>query len=473
MQQVDEKNKLIELYVLLAVDLCVMIASYLLAIFFRYGSLASFGADQTHRLVILCLIISCIIYSFFIDWNRSYIRRGYFVEITAITKYNMVVLVVTALLLFLFKRAEVFSRLVFVYFAVFNEVLVFVAHCSLKKILRNYYRSTISEVRVLIVSEWKGLEDIVKNLKQVLPINFHLSSLAVWDHDLGGSRQFDIPVVAGKENLLEVARQLPLDEVFINLPHEEKKVVRALIRDFEAMGVICHYNIEIADWNEKESTVEQFGNYTVITYAVNKADYRRLMIKRFMDIAGALVGLLITMMVTPFVALAIRMDSPGPIFFSQTRIGKNGRRFKMYKFRSMYINAEERKQELQDQNEINGLMFKLKDDPRITKVGKFIRKTSIDELPQFYNILVGDMSLVGTRPPTEDEFEKYSLYYRRRLCMTPGLTGLWQVSGRSDIDNFDDVVKLDLEYIDNWTIGLDIKILLQTVAVVFTGRGSK
>ena len=138
----------------------------------------------------------------------------------------------------------------------------------------------------------------------------------------------------------------------------------------------------------------------------------------------------------------------------------------------MYLDAEERKKELADQNEISGLMFKIKNDPRITPVGRFLRKTSLDELPQFYNVLRGDMSLVGTRPPTEDEFEKYSPYYRRRLCMTPGLTGLWQVSGRSDITDFDEVVKLDLEYIDNWSLTLDIKILIKTLWVVFAGKGS-
>ena len=139
----------------------------------------------------------------------------------------------------------------------------------------------------------------------------------------------------------------------------------------------------------------------------------------------------------------------------------------------MRTDAEEVKKKLEDQNEMSGLMFKMKDDPRITKVGAFIRKTSIDELPQFLNIFKGDMSLVGTRPPTEDEFEKYNSYYRRRISMTPGLTGMWQISGRSDIDDFDDVVKLDLQYIDNWSLGLDIRILIKTVGVVLFGRGAR
>ncbi len=202
-------------------------------------------------------------------------------------------------------------------------------------------------------------------------------------------------------------------------------------------------------------------------------DYRRLMIKRFMDIVGSIIGLLFTAVIFPVVAFAIKIESRGPVIFSQERIGKNGRRFKMYKFRSMYQDAEKRFAELQEQNEVQGLMFKLENDPRITKVGKFIRKASIDELPQFWNVLKGDMSLVGTRPPTNNEFERYNSYYRRRLSITPGLTGMWQVNGRSDIKNFDEVVKLDLQYIDQWSLWLDCKLLLQTFGVVLFGRGSR
>ena len=151
----------------------------------------------------------------------------------------------------------------------------------------------------------------------------------------------------------------------------------------------------------------------------------------------------------------------------------NGRYFYIYKFRSMYKDAEERKKALMEKNEMKGLMFKMTDDPRITKVGKFIRKTSIDELPQFFNVLIGDMSLVGTRPPTVDEFKQYESYHKRRLSMKPGITGMWQVSGRSDIEDFEEVVKLDLQYIDNWSIGLDIKILFKTVGAVFKRGGAR
>jgi lipopolysaccharide/colanic/teichoic acid biosynthesis glycosyltransferase len=192
-----------------------------------------------------------------------------------------------------------------------------------------------------------------------------------------------------------------------------------------------------------------------------------------MDILGAVVGLLITGIVSIIVVPAIKLDSPGPAIYAQMRVGKNGRHFKMYKFRSMYLDADARKAELMAHNEMQGAMFKMENDPRITKVGKFIRKYSIDELPQFYNVLKGDMSLVGTRPPTVDEVEKYRVEQKRRLSVTPGMTGLWQVSGRSDIYDFDEIVKLDLNYIDQWSVQLDIKLIFKTIAVCFKGSGAK
>jgi exopolysaccharide biosynthesis polyprenyl glycosylphosphotransferase len=215
------------------------------------------------------------------------------------------------------------------------------------------------------------------------------------------------------------------------------------------------------------------SGYHVLTFSSKLFNTSQLHIKRLFDITGGLVGCFLTLFIGLFVATAILIESPGPIFFSQIRVGKNGRRFRIYKFRSMYLDAEERKLELLAQNEMDGFMFKIKEDPRITKVGKFLRKTSLDEFPQFFNILKGDMSLVGTRPPTEDEFLQYEGRHKRRLALKSGLTGLWQVSGRSNITSFEEVVKMDLDYIDNWSFLLDIKILLKTIWVVLFNRGSR
>ena len=195
-------------------------------------------------------------------------------------------------------------------------------------------------------------------------------------------------------------------------------------------------------------------------------------LKRLLDIFVSIIGLVFTVLLTLIIGPIIYFQSPGPIFFKQVRVGKNGRTFKFYKFRSMYMDAEERKKELMEQNKMQGLMFKMDDDPRIIPIGKFIRKTSLDEFPQFWNILKGDMSLVGTRPPTVDEYEQYEEHHKSRLAMKPGLTGMWQVSGRSDIVDFEEVVKLDNEYIRNFSIGLDIKILFGTVKAVLNRKGS-
>ena len=190
--------------------------------------------------------------------------------------------------------------------------------------------------------------------------------------------------------------------------------------------------------------------------------------KRFIDILGAIVGLAILAVLVVPIAIAIRLDSPGPIFYSQERFGLQGKPFRIWKFRSMVTNADELKSEIK--NEAQGLIFKNAADPRITRVGQFLRKTSLDEFPQFWNVLKGDMSLVGTRPPTADEVAHYSDHHWRRLDVRPGLTGQWQVSGRSAIKDFEEIVKLDLYYQQYWTPVYDIKLIIKTVTTLFSKR---
>ena len=223
----------------------------------------------------------------------------------------------------------------------------------------------------------------------------------------------------------------------------------------------------------------------MLTTTLNYASGRDLFLKRLIDICGGIVGCIITGILFVILAPLIYIQSPGPIFFAQERVGKNGKRFKIYKFRSMYLDAEERKQDLMEQNRVeDGMMFKLEFDPRIIGckkradgtikkgIGNYIRDWSLDEFPQFFNVLKGDMSIVGTRPPTMDEWEKYEIHHRARLATKPGITGMWQVSGRSDITDFEEVVALDTKYINDWSIGLDIKILFKTVLVVLHREGA-
>lgn len=469
----NQKNKVFEQYVLWFADLISIVIAFYLATYIRFGNFKDMGDKYSHNMVCLCFLLFSTIYAFFLEWNRSFIVRGYWKELIAVLQYNMLMFLVVEAVMYFFKWADVFSRLVMVYFLIGNTILTWLIHVLLKRFFYAYYKSDLTGIKIMVIAESGNLEKTLASLKEHLDLHYQITSAVCMDRDLTGSEICGIPVIADAEHLMEVARREALDEVLITIPGRPMSELEKLIQDFDEMGVVVHRKLEADVYGGNRSKIEPFGEYTVITCVRFQSGYKRLLIKRAMDVIGALVGLLITAILTPFVALAIKLDSRGPVFFSQVRIGRNGRRFKIYKFRSMYLDAEERKKELEAQNEINGLMFKMEHDPRITKVGRFIRKTSLDELPQFWNVLKGDMSLVGTRPPTEDEFEKYSLYYRRRLSITPGLTGMWQVSGRSSIEDFDDVVKLDLKYIDNWSLGLDIKILLQTILVVFTGRGSK
>lgn len=480
MQQINRKSKLIEVYCLLLIDLFCIVGTYMLSLLLRFGTFRNVLLDtleyglQLHYNVCVYFMLFCVLYTIMMDWNRHFFSRGSYVEAIAIIKYEITMVAFVAFVLYLTQNAQKLSRLFFAYFAVLNFILTYGAHILFKIFMTHYYKKSNSSDKVMVITDSEYAKDVIKKLNKDKGWNYQITSVAILDKDMEGEQIEGIPVVANRQNLFEVARMAPLDEVFMFLPNTSTRQVKELIRNFELMGVTSHYSVDALDLNMKGRTVGNFAGYAVVTFSLQYVDYRRVIIKRTMDICGGLVGSLITLLLTPFVALAIKIESPGPVFFAQTRIGKNGRRFKILKFRSMYIDAEERKKELMAQNEMqDGLMFKMEDDPRITKVGKFIRKTSIDELPQFFNVFIGDMSLVGTRPPTEDEFEKYKLHYRRRMSITPGLTGMWQVKGRGKVFDFEEVVKLDLEYIDNWTLSLDIKILFQTVYVVLFGVGAK
>ena len=282
------------------------------------------------------------------------------------------------------------------------------------------------------------------------------------------------PVFCGESAIEDFAQLNWVDEALFSIP-TELVFPDKLIGNFGIMGITVHIKLARVVDDSSNQIVEKLEGYTVLSTSINMVSTGQLIFKRTMDICGGLVGMLLTGIIFIFVAPIIYIKSPGPIFFKQVRIGKNGKKFNIYKFRSMYMDAEERKKELMAQNDIkDGMMFKMDNDPRIIKgIGNFIRDYSLDEFPQFWNVLKGDMSLVGTRPPTVDEWEKYEMHHRSRLAFKPGLTGMWQVSGRSNITDFEEVVRLDTEYIKKWSPGLDIKILFKTVAVVLGKVGSK
>ena len=249
---------------------------------------------------------------------------------------------------------------------------------------------------------------------------------------------------------------------------------REILELCEELGITARVILGICELPNSNHFVSSLGPYPVVTYHSVPINKVQLFIKSAIDIIIAACSLIAGAPIMLITAICIKLDSPGPVLFKQKRAGCNGRTFEMYKFRSMYADAEERKGDLQPLNKVkDGLMFNVDNDPRVTKVGAFIRKYSIDELPQLFNVLKHDMSLVGTRPPTLDEVEKYSPEHWRRISIRPGITGMWQVSGRNNIVDFDEVVSLDKKYIDNWSLGLDIMILLRTVGAVLSRRGAE
>lgn len=474
MDNIRRKNKMIETYSILLIDMVCVLVSYYLSLFIRFDLISKEAYPRDyHSMVGAYILILCLMYTLFLDGNRWFFDRNNLRELYYTIRYTGILVVGLVVVLYLTQQAYEFSRLVYLIFAVTNTVITFVAHVVYKRFMLDYYRKSVNNTKMLVLTKETTAQEVLETLQQEKTWDYDITAVALYDVDMQGDEIAGVPVVASMEDVYDVVCQMMLDEVFISLPGVPVTEIREMVQRFEEMGLVCHYRVDLFSKENPNTYVQQLAGYSVISFTLQSMDSRRMLIKRLMDIVGSLIGCVLTLLITPFVALAIKIDSPGPVFFSQTRIGKNGRRFKIWKFRSMYIDAEERKKELEAQNEIKGLMFKMEDDPRITKVGKFIRKTSIDETPQFLNILLGDMSLVGTRPPTEDEFEQYNGYYRRRMSITPGLTGMWQVSGRSDIQDFEEIVKLDLEYIDNWSLMLDIKILFKTVFAVLGRKGSK
>lgn len=473
MSSINQKQRLIQNYTILAVECFCIILSFILGVLTRGAEESFYNFSKSYIAIIAYILFFHLLSYYLFDWNVNIFKRGYYVELVAVCKYNFVLIFFLSFFLYISKLANDFSRLMFGYFFCYNILLTYLGHLLLKKYFISIYRTSSSSNKMFLITTSAYAEEITRKLSDTTEWSFEITGIALMDQETAGSCIQTIPIIAGVSDLFEQFKTKVVDEVFIHLPDYSKEGIEELIINFESMGITVHVNIDYFNNVIAHKTTEVFAGFTVLSYEASTFDYRRLFVKRIIDIFGSLVGLMITVVLTPFIALVIKLDSKGPVFFAQKRVGKNGRHFKLYKFRSMYIDAEERKQELMAQNEIDGPMFKVEHDPRITKVGAFLRKTSLDELPQFYNILIGNMSLVGTRPPTVDEFNQYELYYRRRLSIKPGLTGLWQISGRSNITDFKEVVKLDLEYIDNWSLTSDIRILLMTIWVVVMKKGAR
>lgn len=470
----SQQRKNVQNYLLIWIDAICLVASYIAACF-----LASVFRDFVFDFSSILSSLWMILLSYFLvflsfNMNRYFMKRNKYEEIVYTVKLNLITGAVLIAVFYITKNTELISRSVWALTVLVNMVLMSVLHLVCKRILRTVFRSKKAD-HLLVLTTMNRIKSLIDDLKRYNTYENYLITLAIVDCNMVGEEIEGYRVVANCDTVIEVASREVVDEVFLVLDNQEMVAISGYAEQFAKMGILTHINIDMLDrlGAGYQREVTQIGNHYAISVAPRFFDFNKLVMKRIIDIVGAIVGLIITVVIMLFVAPAVKLESPGPLIFKQKRVGKNGRYFSIYKIRSMYQDAEARKAELMEKNEMKGFMFKMTNDPRITKVGKFIRSTSIDELPQFWNVLKGDMSLVGTRPPTVDEFNQYEAHHKRRLSMKPGLTGLWQVSGRSNIEDFEEVVRLDCEYIDNWSIQLDIQIILKTIVVIFKKVGSK
>lgn len=458
---------------------CLQLA-FVVAYLVRQG-LENPYSDQIYRTVAFVFMLCQIVVMFLGQSYQDILKRGYYIEFTKTAKHVLMVMLLSVLYLFATQQAVSYSRLTLFYTAFLYLCFDYVGRVWHKEnVLKKNATKKKEKSMVVVVSLAEAKETIEKILSAPIQ-NFSINGIALIDDNPGVKEIAGIPVVGNMDTISEYLCHEWVDEVFVKIS-ETEPYPQKLIDEIIIMGLTVHLSLgEMEKSLSGKNFIEKIGGYSVITSSINTASPKQLLYKRLMDIAGGIVGCLLTVILIVVIGPMIYIKSPGPIFFSQVRIGKNGKKFKIYKFRSMYMDAEERKAELMSQNKMEGLMFKMDYDPRIIGsekkdkngnpkgIGNFIRKTSLDEFPQFWNVLKGDMSLVGTRPPTVDEWEQYELHHRSRMSIKPGITGMWQASGRSDITDFEEVVKLDTEYIENWSIGLDCRILLKTVNLARSG----
>lgn len=426
--------------------------------------------NKNYEILSVVLILVSICVSFFSEAYCGVLRRGYFVELKETIKYVSLVLGVLIICLFVIKVSGIYSRSTIIFLWGGGIVITYIMRIIMKNHLK---KSKDGEVQraVLVITSQKQVEKCIVQIKQYSYAGIIPVAIAILGDYKEKERIGDVPVIGNEGAVLEYIKKNVVDEIYIDCNYDRK--LQEDIEKYIEAGVTVHIRLLSMENAVGYKCIENFAGTTVLTSTFKSATARQLFMKRILDICGGIVGVLLTGIIFVFVAPIIYKQSPGPIFFSQWRVGRNGRKFKIFKFRTMYTDAEERKKELMKYNQMEGYMFKMDNDPRIFPFGKFLRSSSLDEFPQFLNVLKGDMSLVGTRPPTVDEYEQYDLHHIRRISIKPGLTGLWQVSGRSDITDFEEVVRLDTEYIADWRLSSDLKILFKTVGVVLWRKGSR
>ncbi len=367
-------------------------------------------------------------------------------------------------------QAKYFSRSLFALFLILHYALIVSEKLAIRVSQRYVRRKGFNYRTILIVGINEQGMRIADALRENREFGFKVVGM-VNGYGQEYVQADEYKVLGGVEDLEKIVDSHIVDEIIFSLPLDQLVRCETQILKCEEVGLKIHLRVDFAHSLFSRTYLGTVSEIPLLTLASTPHQAAEVIVKRAVDLGVSAAALVLAAPVMAVIAALIKLESTGPVLFRQVRLGLNGRRFMLLKFRSMVHDAERQREALSGLNEMSGPVFKIANDPRVTCVGRFLRRTSLDELPQLWNVLRGDMSLVGPRPPLPSEVVKYERWQRRRLSMKPGLTCLWQVNGRNNV-NFDEWMKLDMEYIDNWSLGLDLKILARTVPAVLFSRGA-
>ncbi len=467
-----ENNKILR-NVQLVSDLAITVLSFFVAGYFRSyveEFLLPMG-PLSQYLVLLYIILP--LWGFLLYYNGAYmsIRTNSFLHtLWPVIKVAFQGGIILMTLLFLFKLPGI-SRALILLFVIFNALLLSVGRTFIY-IFLHYIRKKGRNFRtVLIAGTGKRAIDFVEDIAKHPEWGIRVMGFTDKDASIVGQMVSGKKVLCHLDDIKDVLSRKQVDEVVFVVPKSWLHDMEQAILSCEEIGVRVRIVCDFYMTKLYKYQLDQLAGWPLLSLSPPPHYGDLVVVKRVFDFAFSAVVLVFTSPLLLTAAAGIKLTSSGPVFFRQERCGLNGRTFKLLKFRTMVVDAEEIKSKMEHLNEMDGPVFKIQKDPRITSIGRFLRKFSIDEFPQFINVLKGDMSVVGPRPPIPDEVDKYDYYQRRRLSVHPGLTCIWQISGRNEVSDFKKWVMLDLEYIDNWSFSLDMKIILKTVPAVLKGSG--